>query len=375
MSVQAQLSSLANLVRRSSHRSLSERDTERILVEPFISALGYNPRDPDEVRTQQEIQIGSTTTRCDYAILCGQEIRVLMECKRSSVSLGTPGQLSSYFSQTPAALLGVFTNGLEYRFYGEKIADGVKRMDDEPFAIIDLRNLDEKSITIARRCAKHELGDAGRFREWVSELRYESIIEAKMRHELAVEPSDGLVRLVMDWVGATEKTAERIDHFRDIVKDIGCRIVDHEPPVGTSAEALREKETPVDSAPHSGEWISLDRDFPTTGSPSPSEMKLPDGKASPIVSWTDVPKEIAIWLYERSILTQENCQLDVGRTRYLLSHDGKHRNGKVFHNRVDVGETGVQMEGSFNPDKLVLHAIKLLRNFQEDPSRVCLKLG
>ena len=374
MSVQAQLISLVETVRRSSFRSLSERDTERILVEPFISALGYDPRDPDEVRTQQEIQIGSTTTRCDYAILHGQEIRVLMECKRSSVRLDNPGQLSSYFSQIPTALLGVFTNGVEYRFYAEKRDDGVKRMDDEPFATLDLRDPDANSMAIAGRCAKDNLDDAGRFVEWVNELRYERVIESKLRHELAVKPSDDLVRLVMDWVGATEKTAERIERFRDIVRDIGCRFVDHRPLNGPTKEAISETETPVDSAPLSGEWIPLDGDFPTTGNPSPNEMKLPEAEARRIASWTDVPKEITVWLYERSILTRDNCQFAVGRTRYLLSPDGKHRNGRLFHSRVDVGETGILMEGSFDPDKLVRHAIELLDHFGQDPSQIYLRL-
>ena len=373
MSVQARLNRLADTVRRSSSRSLSERETERILVEPFISALGYDPHDPDEVRTQQEIKIGSTTTRCDYAILHGHEIRVLMECKKSSVRLQNPEQLSSYFSQIPTALLGVFTNGVEYRFYAEKRVDGVKRMDDEPFATLDLHNLDENSMTIVGGCGKDKIGDTGRFVEWVAELRYERVIEDKLRHELTVDPSDDLVRLVIDWVGATERTAEETERFRDMVKNIGCRIVGHRPSNGPTGEAIGKSETPVYSVPLSGEWIPLNGDFDSTGRRSPDEMKLPDTESRRIAAWTDVPKEIAVWLHKRSILTLDNCKLPVGRTRYLLSQDGKHQNGKLFHSPVDVGDTGIRMEGSFIPDKLVCHAITLLKHHGQDPSQIYLR--
>ena len=374
MSAQERLNSLADQVRRHPPGPLSERDTERILVDPFIEALGYDPRNPDEVRTQQEIRIGSTITRCDYAILHGQDIRVLMECKKSSVRLEDPGQLASYFSQVTTALLGIYTNGIEYRFYAEKREGVVKRMDDEPFVTLDLRNPDSNSMAIAGRCDRDAIDDADRFREWVNELRYERIIEDRMRHELAVKPSDELVFLVMSWVGSTEQTSEQMDRIRDIVKDIGCRIVHHRPLNGPSEELRRKTEIPLDPAPLSTEWIPLDGDFPTTGSPSPKEVKLPDGGTRRIVSWTDLPKEIAIWLHRRSLLTRDNCQFDVGRTRYLLSPDGKHRNGKLFHSNVDVGDTGIQMEGSFNPEVLVHHTVQLLKRCGQDPSLVFLRL-
>ena len=367
------LSELVEWVRRHP-RPQSERDTERLLVEPFIEALGYDPRNPDEVRTQQEIRIGSTITRCDYAILHGQDIRVLIECKKSDVRLEAPGQLASYFSQVTTALLGIYTNGIEYRFYAEKREGVVKRMDDEPFMTLDLRSPDSNSTAIAGRCDRESIDDADRFREWVNELRYKRIIEDRLRHELAVKPSDELVFLVMDWVGATENPSERMDHFRDIVKDIGRRIVHLQPPNGAIEELQEKTKIPLYSAPLSTEWIPLDGSFPTTGRPSPNEVKLPDGGTRRIVSWTDVPKEIAIWLHRRSLLTRDNCQFDVGRTRSLLSPDGRHRNGKLFHSKVDVGDTGIQMEGSFNPDVLVHHAVQLLKRFGQDPSLVYLRL-
>ena len=114
MSVENEVHRLAESIRVMTVAGFSERDTERSLVEPFLSALGYDSRDPNEVKGQFPIQIGSTTNSCDYAVTVDGEVRVLVEVKRPSVSLDHPGQLASYFSQVQSALLGIYTNGLEY---------------------------------------------------------------------------------------------------------------------------------------------------------------------------------------------------------------------------------------------------------------------
>ena len=139
MEVEPRLRNLAEKVRRFP-LELSEKDTERTLVEPFIEALGYDTRDPEEVRTQFEIAIGSMTVRCDYVIMQHGEPSILIECKKVSARLDDPGQLSSYFGQMPSALLGIYTNGLQYRFYAEQIHGRVKRMDEDPFLDFDLHN-------------------------------------------------------------------------------------------------------------------------------------------------------------------------------------------------------------------------------------------
>ena len=132
---------------------LSERETERYLVEPFLDALGYDSRNPDEVQSQIPIQTGSTTRNCDYAVKLDGEVKFLIECKKPGVNLDDPGQLASYFSQVDA-LFGIYTNGLEYRCYADSDQSRFKRMDSVPFLILDLRDLDEGAVSSAARCSR-----------------------------------------------------------------------------------------------------------------------------------------------------------------------------------------------------------------------------
>ena len=74
-------------------------------MEPFIDALEFDTRDPEELRTQFEIAIGSMTVKCDYVIIQHGEPVILIECKKVSARLNNPGQLSSYFGRMPSVSL------------------------------------------------------------------------------------------------------------------------------------------------------------------------------------------------------------------------------------------------------------------------------
>ena len=376
MEVESRLRELAEKARRFPP-GLSEKDTERTIVEPFIEALGYDTRDPEEVRTQFKIAIGSTTVKCDYVIIQHGEPVMLIECKKVSARLDNPGQLSSYFGQIPSALLGIYTNGLGYRFYAEQIHGRVKRMDEDPFLNFDLLNFDPTSAGLISRCPKDNREDSRGFILWLNGLRCERTVERRLHHELTEEPSDKLVFMAMDWAGIEEPTHEQTDHFRTVVTAVGRRLFRNRvTDTPASAPAAPARRAPVRSSSplSSGEWMALDSDFPTTGNPPPSRIRLPDGERN-IASWRDVPKEVALWLHDRSMLHRDNCEFKVTGTRYLLSSSGQHSSGRAFHSLVPIGNTGIQMEGSFDPDKLVRHTCQLLQRFGQAPSSVYLRLA
>ena len=364
--------------------NLSEKDTERALVEPFIDALGYDSRDPEEVRSQFEISIGSMALRCDYVIMQRGEPSILIECKKVGARLDNPGQLSSYFGQLPSAIIGIYTNGLQYLLYTERVHDRVKRMDEEPFLDFDLRSFDPTVAGRVLRCSKHNMGsDPDGFVRWLNGLQYERTIARRLRHELTEEPSDALVRLMMDWAELEEPTQEQTEQFRTLLVDVGRRLfggrvvedeirTDHASGGGPHVSIRSPAATGSPPIP-SGEWVPLDSSFPTTGNPPPSKIKLPDRERD-ISSWRAIPKEVAHWLHDRSMLNRGNCEFKVTGTRYLLSSSGRHSNGKAFHSPVQIGNTGILMEGSSNPDKLVRYSCQLLQRFGHAPSSVFLRL-
>ena len=197
------------------NRDLSERDTERLLVDPFIGALGYNTRDRSEVETQPGIQVGSTKVKCDYAIKINGAPAILIECKKTSVRLGSPDQLSTYFAAEHAVSLGVYTNGLEYRFYSESTVGRLKRMDTEPFLLLDLLNFDDGVAEQVATFAKDRF-DQDEVQELARRIRDEQAIKNALLAELST-PSDDLVRLLM---GKVRAGSDQLDHYRPIVHGV-----------------------------------------------------------------------------------------------------------------------------------------------------------
>ena len=394
MSVESRLRELAERVQGMSG-GFSERDTERYLVEPFMDALGYDSRNPAEVQAQLPVKIGSTTKNCDYAITVENEVRILIEAKRASVSLDSPGQLASYFSQVPTALLGIYTNGLEYRFYTEHNQGRVKQMDDDPFLVLNLRNLDQTAIGRAARCGKEEFGDADRFQQWVTGLRHTRVVGDRLRRELMGQPSDELVNLAMDWAGVAEKTPERITQFRTVLKDAACDLLGIASLSGSQrGERPRPQSTqvPDDTQPPQllgTGWLSLDeliRGLESQGTTShgdmrrnaPRAIRFPDGQQSSLGSWLQLAMETAYWLHRRGLLNLGNCEIQdaVFPTRRILSGEGLHPRGNPFRGGgKPVRDTGIKIDTQRSGLHFAQNVHMLCERFGEDPSQVYLKLS
>ncbi len=199
-------------------RSLSERDTERLLVDPFIGALGYNTRDIDEVETQPRIPVGSTEVKCDYAIKRDGVPLILIEGKRLGLRLDNPGQLGTYFERERAVWLGVYTNGLEFRFYCGESVSGLKQMDAQPFMTLDLLNFDNRAAEQVSAFAKDRF-DPNEVKGLAQRIKDRQSAAEALRGELR-SPSDGLVRLVMNRVGADD-----LDRYKPIVTEVACEIL------------------------------------------------------------------------------------------------------------------------------------------------------
>jgi len=384
MSVENELHLLAERIRDMSVAGFSERQTEQYLVGPSLDSLGYDSRNPNEVQSQFPIQIGSTSRSCDYAVVVDGEVRVLVEVKKPSVSLDDPGQLGSYFSQVQSALLGIYTNGLEFRFYAERNRDRVKRMDSNPFLVLDLRRLDRTALSGVARCSKVRIQDAEGFQNWVTELGYLRTIHDRLHRELTGRSSDEFVRMAMSWAGVEVQTPEEISRFREIVETAASQILRPNPPepppiqpnpipVGENGEHVISLNDAVDQIRSWGH---------VTGNEmrkrSPRMMKLSDGTEVRLRAWNSVPLETAFWLYQNKLLTVTNCEVqDAGNPDwYFLSLEGKHRDGRDFRNGGEpLKNTGIKMNKDLGAIRLMENAVKLLEHFGQDSSRVFLSFS
>lgn len=122
------------------------------------------------------------------------------------------------------------------------------------------------------------------------------------------------------------------------------------------------------------EWLPLTGAIPATGNPPPKAIRMPDGKEAELTSWRGILLETALWLYDRRLLTRDNCRIPMGTTRLLFSLDGKHTTGTPFHSPVSLRDTGIQMEGSIEPGPLITFTRKTLEQFGQDPSQIHLKV-
>ena len=195
--------------------TLKEKATERELIEPFIEALGYDlGLLAGEVEPQPEDPLATTTVKCDYAIKKDDARIVLIEAKGANVSLGAPDQLSAYFRQLKSSgvWLGIFTNGAEYRFYSGYIQENIKRMDSEPFLVLNLLDFDAAIAETVSKFAKDQF-DPNEVQELAQKEKFKREWEPKildaLRKELT-EPSEELFQLFLNRINAEDEDLERL---------------------------------------------------------------------------------------------------------------------------------------------------------------------
>lgn len=95
--------------------------------------------------------------------------------------------------------------------------------------------------------------------------------------------------------------------------------------------------------------------------PSFSRIVFPDGQEYPINRWNDLLKQTVTWLYKTGRLTTAHCPVAIGRKRYLVHTQPKHKEGSDFFQPTQVGplwlETHYSAKGCKN------RVIRLLEQF------------
>lgn len=132
----------------------NEEMTKASLIVPFISALGYDPSSPREVRLEYTAEFTANDgkrlpDRMDYAIFdaSGKDVILVIEAKPLGydVRVRSP-QLARYMSQLPLLRFGIITDGCDYLFFGDLVSPNV--MDENPFFSFSLADpkLDLESV-------------------------------------------------------------------------------------------------------------------------------------------------------------------------------------------------------------------------------------
>ena len=166
------LTAMALKVKNQRDAIQTEEATKNAFVMPFISTiLGYDVFNPLEVVPEFTADVGiKKGEKIDYAIMRDGEVQMLIECKKSTepLKIENASQLYRYFAVTNARI-AVLTNGETYQFYTD--LDAPNRMDDKPFLVLDLMDIDETLIPELRKLTK-EVFDLDSIINAAGELKY-----------------------------------------------------------------------------------------------------------------------------------------------------------------------------------------------------------
>lgn len=194
----------------------TEEATKNAFIMPFISnVLGYDVFDPSEVVPEFVADVGvKKGEKVDYAIFKDGQVQILMECKKigDPLDLRYASQLFRYFAVT-SARIAILTNGQQYHVYTD--GDLPNRMDEKPFLIFDLLDIDRTLVPEIQKFSKESF-DIDSVVSAAEELKYIGGIRRIIATEVK-EPSEEWVRFFVNRIYEGRTTQRILDQFRPLV--------------------------------------------------------------------------------------------------------------------------------------------------------------
>ncbi|MDP3010065.1 MAG: type I restriction endonuclease [Methylococcales bacterium] len=148
------LNQMAAKIAKQKDSIATEEATKTAFIMPFISALGYDVFDPDEVIPEFTADIGiKKGEKVDYAIKVNDKISILIECKmlNSKLDAQNESQLHRYFHATEARI-AILTDGIVYKFYTD--LDEPNKMDNKSFLELSMLQIDEVVVGELKKFTK-----------------------------------------------------------------------------------------------------------------------------------------------------------------------------------------------------------------------------
>jgi hypothetical protein len=380
MSIELKLASLAETAKRVRHSLESEEATKTALVLPFLMALDYSVFDPTEVVPEYRADVKGVKhqERVDYAILRKGEPIILIEAKQANASLGNKNQITQlyrYWNET-SAKVGILTNGIDYRFYGD--ADHDNKMDFTPFLTVDITNMSERDVSSVSAFSKYnyDLEDTAKLSE---ELYYQTAIR-KVLVGAFKDPQTPFVRWIMTRTYEGVKTASKIQWFKEQVKvalQDFCMVNHHIGQAQVADTTIIDQlynEATEPTLPTKG-WTGLDIFEAEPGTKPPPTVRFSSGEERSVGNWKALLIEVAEWMAREDILIPEKCPVPATRKgSYYADKRPIHENGRDFASPHRLAN-GVYIVAHGSASALVDMSKRLLEKLDQDPAQVWLKTG
>lgn len=203
-----------------------EEMTKGSLIDPLLRCLGYDPKDPGQVKREAGIR----NKRVDYMLIGEKGAKIAVEAKSAKTILSQKviDQLDGYFHHSDA-VAGVLTNGIEYWLFTDLKKTNV--MDSEPYHRVNIKNPDDITDndirhlnTLAKSNVQQSTVRQRAHREKNRKLVNE-IIEKELR-----SPSQEFLRLVGKKAGIKPLTKHQLTLLAPLVGEAIGRILGRKPP-------------------------------------------------------------------------------------------------------------------------------------------------
>lgn len=215
---------LMDFARRSvslSGHCTNEESTKLFLILPFLALLGYDDRNPEEVRPEHEADFSDKyKNRVDFAILRSGSPVIAIECKGCGSPLKDErGQLRAYFNAALTVKMGVLTNGLIYEFYAD--SDEPNIMDQHAFLSVDLRDtakgkIEDSVLDGLRGLQKSSFDPENIGAEAKRKLVFQNMLA--QLNVLADQPSEAFTRLLLQNAGLTHIKSKSLAEYQELVR-------------------------------------------------------------------------------------------------------------------------------------------------------------
>ena len=295
------------------HLELSRNEirTRAVLIDPMLTALGWDVADPMVVTVEYEVPPG----RADYGLRRGLDNppAILIEAKKLNEPLDSHiGQLLNY-ALVRGVRYGCLTDGNVWEVYD----------------VFNQVPLEEKKI-------------------------------------LSVTITDGnSAKVALAMLGLWQPSLEDGSFVRPVEPFIDIAPPSPPPP----------PPPPAGWTPLTGDFPRTGKSGAETKKLAPKAIRFPDEEERPIRAWIQVLRETGLWLTRLSLLTPENCRIKrEGEEWYIFNTEPKHPRGGTFLEQSPLGDTGIIMEKDFGGDKAIEFAKQVLKHFGQDPSKVLLRL-
>ena len=260
----------------------NETATRYALIDPLLTALGWDLQDPGQVQTEYSIGDG----RADYAMLASGDSsppRLIVEAKKLDRPIGDGIKQSINYCTEDGILYFVVTNGRDWAVYETH----------KPVPVTNKRIVDFSLTGPAQATVMKML--------WLWRGNFES--------------GAPIVPVAPDRL-ASQRTATPA-------------------PQPAPAESPSNVQRPNRGTP-------LDEFNPNKGDNPPAALLFPDGEEKSISNWYEIQTSVVEWLIKTKRLTKADCPVKGPRGGHLVGASPVHKSKKPFMDQKQVVDVWIE---------------------------------